>query len=399
MALANAAASIVVEKIGTSQVSLEELQDKAQVHPEATLNRLQLLKTLAPGFLPLLVFIAADALWGTKVGLVVAVASGLVELAVSYARERTWDRFVLLDTLLIVAMGGISLLLENDIFFRLKPAIVELVFCLVLGISVYSPVNIMLAMSRRYLKGMALGEEQARAMTRSMKTLFFIFLGHTALIVYAAFAMSAAAWGFISGGLVLHPVRRLFPRGVAAQPPAAPGAAQADSMPARNGSTSSTPRARCAARRRAASAIAQRAAAPGRPPACAQLRRTDFFCRSARRTKQIQPGKWDTAVGGHVSSGENDRGGPEKGGRGGTGLERISRPWPWPATSGRAISSPNWFTCSSPGATAAAHQPRGDQRGEVLEDQQDQGSPGKGILTPNFEFEFDILLKQVFKEG
>ena len=24
---------------------------------------------------------------------------------------------------------------------------------------------------------------------------------------------------------------------------------------------------------------------------------------------------------------------------------------------------------------------------------------GKGILTPNFEFEFDILLKQVFKEG
>jgi hypothetical protein len=24
---------------------------------------------------------------------------------------------------------------------------------------------------------------------------------------------------------------------------------------------------------------------------------------------------------------------------------------------------------------------------------------GQGILTPNFEFEFDILMKQVFKEG
>ncbi len=54
---------------------------QAQVHPEQALNRLQLLKTLAPGFLPLLVFIAADALWGTTVGLLVAVASGLVELA------------------------------------------------------------------------------------------------------------------------------------------------------------------------------------------------------------------------------------------------------------------------------------------------------------------------------
>ena len=152
------------------------------------MNRLQLLKTLAPGFLPLLVFIAADALWGTKVGLLVAVASGVLELAIAYIREKTWDRFVLLDTLLIVLMGGVSLLLDNDIFFRLKPAIVELVFCLVLGVSAYSPLNILLAMSRRYLKGVEIGAEQARAMTRSMKTLFFIFLGHTLLIVYADIA-------------------------------------------------------------------------------------------------------------------------------------------------------------------------------------------------------------------
>ncbi len=165
------------------------------------MNRLQLLKILAPGFLPLLVFIAADALWGTGIGLGVAVASGLIELAVSYVREKTWDRFVLLDTLLIVVLGGISLLLENDIFFRLKPAVIELIFCLVLGVSVYSPVNILLAMSRRYLKGVELAPEQVQAMARSMRALFFIFLAHTALIVYAAFAMSAAAWGFISGGL------------------------------------------------------------------------------------------------------------------------------------------------------------------------------------------------------
>ena len=98
-------------------------------------------------------------------------------------------------------MGGVSLLLDDDIFFRLKPAVVELVFCLVLGVSVYSPLNIMLAMSRRYLKGVALAPEQVQAMTRSMKALFFIFLGHTLLIVYAAFALSTAAWGFISGGL------------------------------------------------------------------------------------------------------------------------------------------------------------------------------------------------------
>ncbi len=100
------------------------------------------------------------------------------------------DRFVLVDTLLIVAMGGLSLLLENDIFFRLKPAIVELFFCVVLGISVFTPMNIVLAMSRRYLKGIKLSEEQTRQMTHSMKIMFFIFFGHAVLTVYAALAMS-----------------------------------------------------------------------------------------------------------------------------------------------------------------------------------------------------------------
>ncbi len=38
-------------------------------------------------------------------------------------------------------------------------------------------------------------------MTRSMKVLFSSFSAMRRLIVYAAFAMSAAAWGFISGGL------------------------------------------------------------------------------------------------------------------------------------------------------------------------------------------------------
>jgi len=165
------------------------------------LNRLQLLKTLAPGFLPLIVFIGADALWGSRVGLAVAVLSGIIELAVAYFREKMLDRFVLFDTALIVLLGSVSILMKTDVFFRLKPALVELIFCVILGISVYSPVNIIALMSRRYLKNIVLTREQMLPMLRGMKTMFYIFLGHTVLIVYAALAMSVQAWGFISGGL------------------------------------------------------------------------------------------------------------------------------------------------------------------------------------------------------
>ncbi|MCP5103219.1 MAG: hypothetical protein GY950_07570, partial [bacterium] len=48
------------------------------------MNKMDILKALAPGFLPLIVFIVADSIWGTKIGLIVAVAVGIVEIFVSY---------------------------------------------------------------------------------------------------------------------------------------------------------------------------------------------------------------------------------------------------------------------------------------------------------------------------
>ncbi len=266
------------------------------------MNRLQLFKTLAPGFLPLLVFIAADALWGTRVGLVVAVVSGVLELAVSYAKEKKLDRFILLDTGLIVLLGGVSLLLSNDVFFRLKPALVELVFCLILGISVYSPVNIMLAMSRRYLKNLPLSEEQVGPMMRGMKILFFLFLGHTAMIVYAAFAMSAAAWGFISGGLFYILFAAYFlvewfrnrrrTRLVQAE---YAGEEWFDIVDAEGNVRGKAPRSVCHSQKELLHPVVHLHVldAGGR-----------LFLQKRSPDKKIQPGKWDTAVGGHVASGE-----------------------------------------------------------------------------------------------
>ncbi|PIY02755.1 MAG: NUDIX hydrolase, partial [Bacteroidetes bacterium CG_4_10_14_3_um_filter_31_20] len=98
-----------------------------------------------PGFLPLFVFIAADEIWGTEIGLIVAIAFGVVQLIITYFKEKRLDRFTLLDTALIVVMGGISLSFNNDIFFKLKPALIEIILCLILGISVFTPANIMFA--------------------------------------------------------------------------------------------------------------------------------------------------------------------------------------------------------------------------------------------------------------
>jgi len=128
------------------------------------MNKLNILKTLAPGFLPLLIFIVADSIWGTEIGLIVAVASGILEMAYSFFKEKFLDKFLLLETGLIVAMGGVSIALNDPIFFKLKPALIELIFCLIIAVSVFSPVNMMIMMAGRYMKNMKLSEEQIEQM-------------------------------------------------------------------------------------------------------------------------------------------------------------------------------------------------------------------------------------------
>ena len=358
------------------------------------MNRLQLLKTLAPGFLPLIVFISADALWGSRVGLAVAVLSGIIELAVAYVREKLLDRFVLLDTGLIVLLGGVSLLLKTDIFFRLKPALVELIFCIILGISVYSPVNIIALMSRRYLKNIVLTQEQLAPLMRGMKTMFFIFLGHTVLIVYAALAMSVQAWGFISGGLfyLLFAAYFLLEWVRAKLKKNRPAASEEwfDIVDNEGRVLGKAPRSVCHSR-------------PGLLHQVVHLHvinsEDQVFLQKRSLTKHIQPGKWDTAVGGHVQSGENIESALKREAEEELGLGSF-----------KALALARYLWESDiESELVYMFVTRSDQPLRLNRQEMDEGkfwkikkiksTLTKQILTPNFEFEFAILLKQFFKES
>lgn len=359
------------------------------------MSRFQLLKLLAPGFLPLLVFLAADALWGTRVGLATAVAFGLAELALSYAREKTWDRFVLLDTLLITAMGGISLLLDNDLFFRLKPAVIELVFCLILGISVFTPANLLQGMLRRYLKGLELGPEQVRAMTRSMRALFYLFLAHAALTAYAAFALSRAAWGFISGGLfnILFAAFFLVElwRGRRARPrfAAAPGEEWFDLVDAEGRVIGRAPRSACHSQKGLLHPVVHLHLIDDRDR---------LFLQKRSPAKEIQPGRWDTAVGGHARCGETIAQALAREAIEETGLADIKAAplarYVWQSE----VESELVFLFAARTGRQPRIDPTESTEGRFWKIAQVRQALGKGILTPNFEFEFPILMKMVFGE-
>lgn len=166
------------------------------------MNPRKLLLQMLPGFIPLFVYILADEIWGTKIGLIVAVGLGVVELAYYLIREKKFEKFVFFDTLLLIGLGVVSIVLDNDIFFKLKPAVISLIACGLLGISGFTSKNILLMMmSQRYMKGVEFSEEIVSQMQKQIRVMFYIFLIYTALVFYSVWFMSDAAWAFISGGL------------------------------------------------------------------------------------------------------------------------------------------------------------------------------------------------------
>ncbi|MFO7371036.1 MAG: hypothetical protein R6X09_12305 [Bacteroidales bacterium] len=78
------------------------------------MNTKKLLLQLLPGFIPLIVFILADEIWGTRIGLLVAIGFGIAGLVWYLLKDRRFDRFILFDTLLIVALGVVSIPQEPE---------------------------------------------------------------------------------------------------------------------------------------------------------------------------------------------------------------------------------------------------------------------------------------------
>jgi len=262
------------------------------------MNRTQLLKKLLPGFIPLFVFIAADEIWGTKIGLFVAVGVGIAEMLWIAIKEKRFEKFVLFDTLLLVILGAVSILLDNDIFFKLKPGLIELILVAILAISAFSSVNIIGVMGQRYLKDTQFNDAQLAQMHQSMKALFFVFSLHTILVFYSAFYLSKEAWAFISGGLfyIIFGVYFLFElyrqkrkqklvaneEWVPLVDESGKVTGQAPRSQVHNGSKLLHPVVHLHVLNKNKSILLQK-----RP-----------------MNKLIQPGKWDTAVGGHISAGE-----------------------------------------------------------------------------------------------
>lgn len=270
------------------------------------MNKADLLKKMLPGFLPLLVFIIVDEWLGTEAGILFALGFGILELAFIYIREKRIEKFVIIDTIFLMVFGGVSLLLENDIFFKLKPALIELIFCLLIGVSAFSGNNIMMKMGQRYMKGVEMNSSMEAQFKRSMKIMFWLFSAHVFFIVYSAYFMSKEAWVFISGGLFyimfgvyfgVELLRNKLKNRIYRNEEWLPLVDEEGKV------IGKAPRSLCHRDKKLLHPVVH---------VHFFNEQGDIFLQKRPKNKLTQPGKWDTAVGGHISDGETLEQGLEK---------------------------------------------------------------------------------------
>ena len=331
-----------------------------------------------------------------KVGLVVALLIGVGEMGFTWIREKRLDRFVLLDTALLVALSGISILLENEIFFKLKPALIELILCIILGLSAFSAIDIIGAMTRKYMKGVEMNEAQELLFKKNLRNLFYIFVAHTILVFYSAFYLSKEAWAFISGGLfyILFVIyfgyefikNKIVARKHASEDPESlfeneewlPVVEESGKI------IGKAPRSLCHKGEKILHPVVHlHVLNPN----------GHIFLQKRPMQKLVQPGKWDTAVGGHISFGEDLETALRREAFEEIGLVNFSA---------KPLGSYRWDTDVESELVyyflSYDYQKIRLHSDEVVEGRfwspsQIEKQLGHDVFTPNFEFEYQLLKK------
>jgi isopentenyldiphosphate isomerase/intracellular septation protein A len=275
------------------------------------MNKMALLKNFTIGFIPLVIFIIADEIFGLKTALIVAVGTGIIEFVYYYIRFRQVEKFVAFDVFLLLVFATVSLLLENELFFKLKPAFIEFILAILLAIHAFSNKPLLIMMGKRFLKGIQFDEKQLSLLRSISRILLLIVLLHTALIVYAAYFMSKEAWAFISGGL-FYIIFALFLAGQFFY-----FKWQKKQIPQQSSGYTPlegeewfdlvTPEGQVIGK-------APRSAVHGNPKLLHPVVHLHVFNKNGQlylqkraANKMVQPEKWDTSVGGHILSGEDVR--------------------------------------------------------------------------------------------
>lgn len=158
------------------------------------------LLTLLLQMLPLLVFIIADTVFNNvKASIIIAVIFAIGQTIFFYLKTGQFDWFILLDVGLIAGLGIVSIVLKNDLFFKIKPAIIEAAAIIFFLVLILSPDTFLAGYFGRMIQGVKFRPEMIAPIKTMLGYMCVYILLHIAAVLYTAFYSSRKIWAFVSG--------------------------------------------------------------------------------------------------------------------------------------------------------------------------------------------------------
>lgn len=160
------------------------------------------LKKLLPSFLLLAIYLIADEFLPPLPALICLGGLGIGEFLYTRFKEKSTDWLILLLTVLFCVPVLLNLYKIQVSSLNLNTIIIEAGLWLFTGILAFSKANPLSTLPAPARKSIQFSPEQQRAMKMSLKYLFYILSGHLVLVFCAYFLLSSELQTFIGGPLL-----------------------------------------------------------------------------------------------------------------------------------------------------------------------------------------------------
>jgi intracellular septation protein len=98
------------------------------IHPMTDKPKLNPFVKLALDIGPLLLFFVANSRWGIFAGTAVFMVAVVVALGISYTMTRRWPVMPVVSAIIVLVFGGLTLVLHDETFIKVKPTIIYALF-------------------------------------------------------------------------------------------------------------------------------------------------------------------------------------------------------------------------------------------------------------------------------
>lgn len=343
---------------------------------------------LLPSLLLIAVYFVAEELFGAFIGAICAIVSGTGEFLYTRLRYKRNDRMILVTTLFFCIPGILSLWANDGIWSKLQPGINETLFCILIGIFAFTRTDLNDTLSASCHRDFRLSASQQQAMRDTMKLLFCLLCLHTTAVFLSAFLLSPSAASFVSGPLLYILIGLFFLSLIVRNKWLAWKYSKEEWLPLvdeQGRVTGQAPRSICHSGSKLLHPVVHLHITNPQ---------NEIFLQKRSMKKDLLPGRWDTAVGGHIGINEKIEEGLKRETFEELGITDFdARPL------GRYI----WESSREKELVFSFLCTRYDQI-RINNDEVDEGrfwsreeiekNIGKSCFTPNFEHEYRLLLQQ-----